>query len=332
MVINVKTQTGEYPIFLERGALKRVGEIVKGHSRVLVVTDSGVPDEYSASVSAQLGNAQIYKFPMGEQSKCFDTYLAIMRVLCENGFTRSDALVAVGGGVVGDLTGFVAATFLRGIAFYNIPTTLLSQVDSSIGGKVAVDFDGYKNNVGAFYPPKAVVIDPDTLRTLPERQLANGLAEAIKMSLTGDSELFALFENADIKESIDLIIEKSLRYKKYVVENDEKENGLRRVLNFGHTVGHAIESKGDFNSLYHGECVALGMLPMCDEKVRNRLVAVLKKVGLPYEIPYSLQELQEAMHHDKKMSGDSITVVRVEKVGEAVMPEMPFNEFVNSLS
>jgi 3-dehydroquinate synthase len=178
--------------------------------------------------------------PQGEKNKNFETYKFLLEVLSENEFTRNDCIVAVGGGVVGDISGFTASTYMRGIDFYNIPTTLLSQVDSSIGGKTAIDFYGYKNTVGAFYQPKAVVIDPDVLKTLPKRQLNNGLCESIKMAATSDKELFNLIKNGGAYDNIETVIEKSLKIKKAVVENDEKEVGLRRVLNFGHTVGHAV--------------------------------------------------------------------------------------------
>ena len=245
--------------------------------------------------------------------------------MIEYGFTRSDVVVAVGGGVVGDLAGFVAASYMRGVDFYNIPTTVLSQVDSSIGGKVAIDFKGYKNIVGAFYPPKAVVIDSDTLNTLPERQISNGLAEAVKMAMTSDEKLFRLFETQDIMASIDNIIEASLKIKRFVVEQDEKETGLRKILNFGHTLAHAIESENNMQNYYHGECVALGMLPMCSVAERKRLVNVLKKLDLPYEVKCNTEKIIEAMRHDKKMSGDEITVVYVDKIGEFKMRTIPFS-------
>ena len=220
MTIPVKTSTGEYNIYLERGALKKAGEYLNLNRRVFIVTDSGVPKEYAKTVAAQSKSPVIVTVKEGEPSKCFDTYKYLLSEMVKNGFTRSDCVVAVGGGVVGDMAGFAAASYMRGIDFYNIPTTVLSQVDSSVGGKVAIDFEGYKNLVGAFYPPKAVIIDSDTLKTLPDRQISNGLAESVKMSLTSDKELFGIFETENIKENIDLIIERSLKLKRDVVEKD----------------------------------------------------------------------------------------------------------------
>ena len=220
--------------------------------------------------------------------------------------------MAVGGGVAGDLAGFVAASFMRGIDFYNIPTTLLSQVDSAVGGKTAVNLCGVKNIVGAFYQPKKVIIDSEVLKTLPERQISSGLAEAVKMALCFDVELFELFENGDISGNIDTIIQKSVTIKRDVVEKDEKEASLRRVLNFGHTLAHGIEAQG---GLYHGECVALGMLPMCSPEVKQRLIKVLKKGALPVSVSIEKDDMLSAVSHDKKSESDYINIVRVGKVG-----------------
>ena len=327
MIIPVKTGNGGYNIYLERGALKKAGELLNLDRKVLIVSDSGVPSDYAKTVASICKEPFIVTIEQGEPSKCFDTFKMLLSRLVKGSFTRTDCVVAVGGGVVGDLAGFVAASFMRGIDFYNIPTTVLSQVDSSIGGKVAIDFEGYKNIVGAFYPPKAVIIDSDTLKTLPARQISNGLAEALKMSLTSDKELFAIFENEDITENnIDTVIYRSLLIKREVVEKDEKETGLRKILNFGHTLAHAIESENNMRELYHGECVALGMLPMCDKQLRPRIEAILKKLNLPTEINCNSDVLIEAMKHDKKMSGDKITVIFVPEVGKFEMRTIPFND------
>ncbi|MBR6356861.1 MAG: 3-dehydroquinate synthase, partial [Lachnospiraceae bacterium] len=225
-------------------------------------------------------------------------------------------VVAVGGGVVGDLSGFAAACYMRGIDFYNIPTTLLSQVDSSIGGKTAIDLDGVKNIVGAFYQPKKVLIDPDTLKTLDKRQFSAGMAEVIKMALTSNANLFALIRDSkDPEEDLEEIIVSALQIKKDVVEQDPKENGLRKILNFGHTIGHAIESLED-GRLLHGECVALGMLPMCEESVRKELLPLLKKFDLPTTYDKDKQQLMPLILHDKKMQKDSLSVIYVPQIGQ----------------
>lgn len=315
MRIGVKTAQGGYDIVLMRGAIEKAGEYFNLDRRVLIVTDSGVPREYSETVAAAANTAHIVTIEEGEQSKNIDTYKFLLEEALKFGLTRSDCIVAVGGGVVGDLAGFVASTFMRGIDFYNVPTTLLSQVDSSIGGKTAIDFCGYKNIVGAFWQPKRVIIDPDTLKTLPARQISNGLAEAVKMSLTSDGELFEIFEQNEPTELLDTIIERALIIKKRVVEEDERESGLRKILNFGHTVAHAIESENGMENYYHGECVAMGMLFMCSDAVRERLLPVLNKLNLPTLTSFDSDKLLSAIRHDKKMSGERITVVYVSRVG-----------------
>ena len=326
MIIPVNMSNESYDIVLEKGALCKAGEYLNLNRKVLVVTDDGVPSVYARTVAKQCKEALLVTLPQGEKTKCFDSYKALLLKMVENSFTRSDCVVAVGGGVIGDLSGFVASCYMRGVDFYNIPTTLLSQVDSSIGGKVAIDFCGYKNIVGAFYQPKKVLIDAEVLATLSERQFSNGLAESLKMAMTSDEELFKLIETKDIKENIEKIIEASLLIKKKVVEEDEKEAGLRKILNFGHTVAHAIESDTALSQWYHGECVAVGMLPMCSENVRKRILPVLAKLNLPTKISFDVDNVIKAMSHDKKMSGNSITVVTVEKVGQFKMEKLPFEE------
>lgn len=329
MVIQMNLGKNSYEIVVERGARKKAGELLNLDRKVLIVTDDGVPEEYSRCIAAQCKEAFVECVPQGEGSKSFDTYRRLLSVLLERGFTRTDCVVAVGGGVVGDLSGFVAASFMRGIDFYNVPTTALSQIDSSIGGKVAINLDGIKNIVGAFYQPKKVLIDPEVLNTLPARQLSNGLAEAIKMSLTSDLELFELFEKEDIQSKIDEIIVRSLEIKRNVVEQDEKEKGLRKVLNFGHTIGHGIESSQNLKELYHGECVALGMLPMCSPAVRERLVRVLQKINLPVAVATDTDSIIRAMHHDKKFDGEMVTVIFVNTPGEFEMKKITGDELTN---
>ena len=327
MIIPVQTSQGAYDIVLARGILNDAGNYLHLNRKVLIITDDGVPAQYAEQVAQNCKFSKILTIKQGEQSKNIQVFTDILRVLVEEGFTRTDCIVAVGGGVIGDLTGFAAASFMRGIDFYNIPTTVLSQVDSSIGGKTAIDFMGIKNIVGAFYPPKKVLIDPDTLKTLPARQISNGLAEAIKMASTSSAELFQIFETQDIMENIDTIIEKALFIKKAVVETDEKETGLRKILNFGHTLAHAFESVNALTNYYHGECVSVGMLPMCDDAVRNRLKIVLKKLNLPTELSANADEILEICRHDKKASGNDITVVYVPEIGKFELRTIPFSQY-----
>lgn len=327
MKLHLDLQERGYDILIERGALDRIGEFFDLGRKVLIVTDDGVPSEYAEKVAKNSQHYVTVVLKQGEASKSFANYQLLLRAMLENGFTRWDCAVAVGGGVIGDITGFAAATYMRGIDFYNVPTTVLSMVDSSIGGKTAIDFDGVKNIVGAFHQPKAVLIDPQTLATLPKRHIANGLAEALKMSLTFSAPLFELFETGDIENCIDEIIVRSIELKKAVVEQDEKESGMRKVLNFGHTLGHGIESESAFQELYHGECIALGMIPMCSKEVRERLLPVLKMLNLPTRFDGDIDAAIEIASHDKKRTKDAVSVVFVEKIGTYEIRKVDFSEW-----
>ena len=327
MILSMNLGEHSYDIVLARGILRKAGAYLKLERKILIVTDEGVPEEYANIVAAQCKHPVKITVKAGEESKSFATFEKLCRTMLEKGFTRTDAVIAVGGGVVGDLAGFAAASFMRGIDFYNIPTTLLSQVDSSIGGKTAINLGGVKNIIGAFHQPKKVLIDPDVLKTLPTRQLANGLAESIKMAATFDKELFAFLEYNDIQNNLDTIIERSLRIKKYVVEHDEKEAGLRRVLNFGHTIGHGIESYEGLHGLYHGECVALGMLPMCDGRTKERLISVLKKADLPTTLSMDAEKVFEAVTHDKKLDGDTVNYIYAPDIGTYEMRKATLADF-----
>lgn len=332
MKTRVNLGEDSYDIIIERGSINKFSDLTDVKGKVLIVTDSGVPKEYSECLASQFKESYIYTIPEGEKSKNLTEFSKIQSFLLSKGFTRKDSVVACGGGVVGDLAGFASACFMRGIDFYNFPTTVLSQVDSSIGGKTAVDLDGIKNIVGAFYQPKAVIIDPDVLKSLPDRQISNGLAEAVKMSLTSDGELFELFETQNIFENIDEILFKAIEIKRKVVEQDVKEAGLRMILNFGHTIGHGIESEEGLHGLYHGECVALGMIPMCSENVRKRLIPVLQKLNLPTEIKINTEKVISAVAHDKKMRDSTVNAVLVNEIGSYEIQKMAVSEIEKKLS
>ena len=313
-----------YDIFLENGLLQRAGKLLQLDRRVLIVTDDGVPEAYARALAAQCGSPVLVRIPQGEGSKSLEMFRMLCEKMLQEGFTRSDCVAAVGGGVVGDLSGFAAACYMRGIDFYNIPTTALSQIDSSIGGKVAVNLEGVKNIVGAFYQPRGVLIDPALLSTLPDRQLASGLAEAIKAGVVADEPLLELFEQTDARSRMEEVLLHALRFKKRIVEQDERESGLRKLLNFGHTVGHGIESVCGLGGLLHGECVGLGMLPMCTTpQLRRRVTAVLEKYGLPTRVSFDPDAVFEALRHDKKAAGDTVTVVTAAAAGAAALSAMP---------
>lgn len=323
MTLSVNLPNESYNITVEHGALSRAGELFDLDRKVLIVTDDGVPRDYVNKVSSLCREVHVVSVRAGEESKSLSSFELLCRTMLEAHFSRRDCVVAVGGGMPGDLAGFAASAYMRGVDFYNIPTTLLSQVDSSIGGKTAVNLGHVKNIVGAFYQPKGVLIDPDTLKTLTPRLFSEGLAEVIKMAATDDEALFSLLENEDAKEHLEEIIVSALKIKKYYVENDEKEAGMRAVLNFGHTVGHAVEAQG---SLYHGECVALGMLYMSEGDAKKRILSLLKKYGLPTEISVSPDVLYETLCHDKKASDGTVKTVRVEKIGTHTLSTVPLSE------
>ncbi len=329
MKLTVRLGKNSYDIIIKRGGLKNLGQLVNLDRRVFVVTDSGVPAEYAQTVAGQCREGVVYTVPQGEASKSLRQYTAMVSAMLEAGMDRGDLVVAVGGGVVGDLAGFAAATYMRGIDFINCPTTTLAQIDASIGGKTAVDLGGTKNVVGAFWQPRLVVVDPDTLKTLPERHFVNGLAEAIKVSLTLDASLFQLIETSDVHEEIENIIYRSLLLKKRVVERDEREEGMRAVLNFGHTLGHGIEAVRGVsgrrkNGFYHGECVALGMLPMIEDRALQRRVrALFRRLGLPARVAYDREKVMESIRHDKKAHMGFITLIKVPGLGCWRMDRVP---------
>ena len=327
MIIPVHTSIRNYDIFLESDGLKNANTHLDLTKKVLIVTDNGVPLSYVEELAMQCNNPTIITIQQGEYSKNLREWNNIINTLLKNDFTRDDTVVAIGGGVVGDLAGFAASAYMRGIRFYNIPTTLLSMVDSSIGGKTAVDIDNVKNVVGAFYPPFGVLIDPTLLTTLDIRQFSSGMAEVIKMASTFDPELFALIEDTtDIHSNIEEIIYKSLLIKKRVVEEDEHDNGIRRVLNFGHTIGHAIESASQGGYL-HGECVALGMLPMSNGTARVRIRNLLEQYNLKTDISIDTNLLMNYLIHDKKAKGEMLNVITCPNIGEYEIKKIKIADF-----
>ena len=308
-----------YDIRIGRGLLAEAGRLLDLRRKVLVVTDSGVPEDYARTILGQCPEGSLLTIPQGEGAKTPETLLSILDELLRLGFTRSDAVVAVGGGVVGDIAGFAAAVYQRGIEYYNVPTTLLSQVDSSVGGKTAVNFRGVKNIVGAFHNPSAVLIDPDTLLTLDSRLFAEGVAEVVKMAATSDAGLFSLLEQTpDLVPVLPEVIASALRIKIDVVAKDPQEKGLRAVLNFGHTIGHAIEAASAKTPapFYHGEAVAAGMMYTSEGEARSRIARLLVKFGLPTSDPFGTDELLAYALKDKKRSGAAVKLVLVDKPGE----------------
>lgn len=317
MIIRIELGERSYDVILERGCLKKASELLDLDRKCLILTDDGVPAEYAESIARSCKKPLLVCVPHGESSKNFANLEQILTEMLKAGFTRSDCVISVGGGMAGDLGGFAAASYMRGIDFYNIPTTILSQADSSIGGKTAVNLAGAKNIVGAFWQPKRVLIDPDTLDTLPADQTASGIAEIIKAGMIADKELFEYFEKQE-KADIEVILQRALHVKKSVVEADEREGDLRRILNFGHTIGHGIES---VTGMLHGHCVALGMIPMCSEDARKRLIPVLEKAGLPTQVSCDPEAVYNAILSDKKMKKGKIGAVFVDEPGSCMIKD-----------
>lgn len=319
MEMNIQLAERTSRIYIERDCRLHLEKYISLDCKVMVITDEGVPKQYHEEVLKQCKNGYLFVAKQGEETKSLEVYEQILQKLLALDFSRKDLIIALGGGVIGDLSGFVAGTFKRGMRFASIPTTTLSQIDSSIGGKVAVNMGEVKNVVGTFYHPEAVLIDLNTLSTLSERHYNNGLVEAVKAGLIGDAELFELFEKTGhIENDLEEIIVRALQVKKNVVEQDEKEENLRKILNFGHTIGHAIESIYHLEGYYHGECVGIGMMMILEkEEIRERLRKVLCKLNVPLSADYDVEEVIHFIKKDKKANGKYVTVVQVDKVGEA---------------
>ena len=323
MILKMELGERSYDILIERGCLQQAGQQLNLNRKVCIITDEGVPRQYVEKLAAQCASPVIVTVDAGEETKTMETVTKLCRVMLERGFSRKDCVAAVGGGMVGDLAGFAAACFMRGVDFYNIPTTLLSQVDSSIGGKTGVNLDGVKNILGAFWQPQKVLIDPDTLDTLSPRLYAEGMAEAVKMALASDEKLFAQLEQGDLP--VEELLYGALSIKKAIVEQDERESGIRKLLNLGHTIGHGVESAAK-GSLYHGECVAIGLLPMCSQPVRARLQPVLERLGLPTSTDLDKEQIWQAMQHDKKSNSAGFSAVFVDEPGKAYAKNITFAE------
>lgn len=333
----------EYDIHIEGGLLDRIPELIKetglskSDGRITVVTDSNVAPLYADKVIRGLSGyeTKLIVVDAGESAKSIDNLKRLYGEMLDFKMTRTDLIIALGGGVVGDLTGFAAATILRGIPYVQIPTTLLAQVDSSVGGKTAVNLPQGKNLVGAFYQPKMVIIDTDCLKTLPPETLADGMAEVIKYGAIADRNLFVELKNIKNNENneelfakIPEIVYTCCNIKRKIVEADERDTGKRMILNFGHTYGHTIEKHYNFSTYTHGMAVAAGMIMACRRGesmgitpagTADEVEAVVKKYGLPTSADISHDELVHAVAVDKKGDGDSINLILLKSIGDAVI-------------
>ena len=303
-------------------------------ARIHVVTDSNVEPLYLRALCAQFPLTVTYTvIPAGEEHKNLDTVAAIYQDLCEAGLTRSDLLIALGGGVVGDIAGFAASTFLRGIHICQIPTTLLSQVDSSVGGKCGVDLPQGKNLVGSFYQPELVIIDTDILSTLPERIFCDGMAEVIKYGCIANRDILEMISDPAFKDNMERIVYECVRIKRDVVQQDERDTGLRMTLNFGHTIGHAAEKLGNYVDLSHGQAVAIGMCAAAKLNVllggtdyTESITNACLTHHLPTELPYDTEAIYQSLLSDKKRMSDTMNFILVDQLGKADIRKLPLDE------
>ena len=329
----------EYDIEIGRGLLDQAGahiaQVTGAGRTAAVISDTNVLHLYGQRLCSSLEQAGFrvisWAFPAGEASKNLTTYGQLLHFLGENHMTRSDIIVALGGGVTGDMAGFAAATYQRGIPFIQIPTTLLAAVDSSVGGKTAIDLDTGKNQAGCFYQPWLVLCDPDTLTTLPEREYRCGCGEIIKYSVLFDANFFEKLWNTPVKDQVEHVISTCVTLKRMAVMEDEFDTGARRKLNLGHSFGHAVEACSDF-SIPHGCAVAIGMAiitraavkrGICAQEVLDRLLAILDKYDLPTQTDYPLEALYRAALSDKKISGGKMHLIVPEAIGRCRIESIP---------
>ena len=343
MKTTVTTSTGEYPVITGHGILKdfaALTQICREGTKAAVVTDDNVAPLWLDRLLSVLPDGTLrYVIPHGEKSKNWTLAGELLEKLAADGFCRDDTLVALGGGVVGDITGFVASVYMRGVPYVQVPTTLLAAIDSSVGGKTAVDLKAGKNLAGRIYPPKAVVCDLDTLATLPRSEWKCGLGEAVKYAVLAGGEIFDIMESGAGAENLERLIDLCVDYKRRIVEADENESGLRRLLNLGHTVGHAIEAESALG-FPHGVCVAMGIKVIARASVSAgylpkdeylRISALLQKYGFP-ECPYPLRSVIMHAAHDKKISGGKINAVVIRGIGKCETVPMTLDELKEFVS
>lgn len=329
-----------YDVIIERGSIGKCGELIAEAAksrRTAVITDDIVEKLYGDVVTKSLRDngfeVSLFTFKNGEASKNLATLSNIYEFLCENGITRNDTIIALGGGVVGDITGFAAATFLRGIEYIQIPTTLLAQIDSSVGGKTAVDLKCGKNLAGAFKQPALVICDSNTLQSLTPEILADGMAEAIKYGMIRDSELFDLIAKhnlSSVDEVMDEIVYTCIDIKRAVVESDEFDKGERMILNFGHTLGHAIEGYHNYINFTHGKGVSTGMAYITKRfapELSSQLERCIRAYNLPIDTEASMEELLPYCSKDKKCESDSINYIVCREIGKADIVKTTIAEF-----
>lgn len=348
--IRVNLPANSYNIHIDKGLLEKIGDILvkeKSPCKTLLITDKNIEKVYGSIVSESLRenkfDVRLVSLKPGEEQKTLETACILYDACFDHKLDRNSLIVALGGGVVGDISGFVAATFMRGIPFIQVPTSLLAQVDSSIGGKVAVNHPKGKNMIGSFYQPRAVFIDTGTLSTLPATELVAGLVEVIKYGVIKDAELFEYIEKSlhDILQlnhnALLKIIAASCQIKANVVEEDEKEKHLRAILNYGHTIGHAIETVTNYKKYRHGEAVAIGMLyaariaidmGLTDNTVFERQLSLIKRLGLPLHTGLNPEEIIKTLYADKKVISGRLRFILPTKIGEVIISDQVTEEIL----
>ncbi len=324
--INIPIKDNSYDVIISRGILNEIDSYIDLDRQIVIITDDFIPKVYLNAIKEKMLNPLIFEIPQGESSKSMEIAYSIIDEMVDSKITRKCLVIALGGGVVGDLAGFISSIYMRGVDFIQIPTTLLSQIDSSIGGKVGINSSNMKNSIGSFLQPKIVLIDPNTLKTLAQREIHNGIGEMIKYGLIADKSLFIDICENNIFSNIEDYIEKCIKIKKDLIVKDVFDNGERQLLNFGHTIGHAVEQFSKYN-LLHGEAVSIGMAKMAINKpYYSKLVDVLHKYNLPYDYDYDLETVYNYIKTDKKASKNTINLVLVDEVGKGYMKNISINK------
>lgn len=329
--IHIPLPEKEYDILIEQGLLTQIDKYIDSTREIVIITDDNIPKQYIQTISPLLGNPFTLFVPEGEGSKSMETAQILINKMIENGITRNCLIIALGGGVIGDLAGFIASIYMRGVDFIQIPTTLLSQIDSSVGGKVGVNSKYMKNAIGSFKQPSLVLIDSTTLQTLPKNQINSGIAEMIKYGLIASKSLFEDLLTKDIFLDIDNYISQCVSIKKEFVVVDEYDSGMRQILNYGHTIGHAIEQYSNYK-LLHGEAIAIGMVKMSIGMSHfDKLIKILNKYNLPIQYEYDKQEIYKYITTDKKASQAKLNIIIVEEVGKGYIKPIEISQILEKL-
>jgi len=334
-------KNNQYRIIIGKNSISKMNivPLIRGHKKLLLISDTGVPEDIIKKITAITKNHSkvfVIILDQGEKAKSLSNYQSIINFLIDNKFDRSDGIIAVGGGVIGDISGFVSSTYLRGISYIQIPTTLLAQVDSSVGGKTAINIPAGKNLIGAFYNPKGVIIDTNVLHTLSSRELNAGLAEVIKYGLIQNKYLLSLLEKNVVAilnrnhKIIEEVIFESIKTKAKIVTKDEKETGIRALLNFGHTFGHAIEAHGKYKKILHGEAVAKGMLiaskiSMLEGLISEKELLKIRNLLLDYRfdlsLNYNYMDLKPFIFRDKKVQKGNLNLVLLKGMSKGIVSD-----------